>query len=655
MTDFDVSKSRMASLMRHGFASPSDNKLRFTMNSHLSDESEAHIKGAGEAKVFSHLRILTRGPLHGWIGPVTSIDLSQHFSKSRKKTTAQHYGRIISSLRERKMVFTTWINVNRKYGVHLNIMYVCNNPAQWDDIFTGCPIYPITLVQFLSYDSRKALIGIAWAEMKKRGMPDNPTFNANLFIEEAMAKTVATQFIPRMHREIREKMPKYRKGMNAQQYLDEVCKLAKMWPSYYGIEEAKCNASEKLKSIILEIQNQNQDKDFQDYDFASEEVFVSSVVNTTPETCSSVVNTTPEVFSSVVNTTPEKEKNEDVTSCQNDILHSPSCAREKRRGKIENDNREGVSKSDLKNQRDESANHMFKENKSPKKGEQKMDFAASVSVPEGETGFKYKNKKAKKVQKQTSEHSFWEEGRNIAKIQTVKGLFDHLRASMQKKHPRFSFNGDYKRNSNSNIIAKTLDQIKEDGYLDDEILAEWISWYVDVFMTPEKVEKTSAKFINTFTETWGEFRRTVARPEERMARRQEVMSHKISVSSGISDIENTLQRIFDQARSEVKAVESMLERFGVVIVGNWLMKKHSASTVEEVLHKILESMGIMELKDVYGSTVERESEIIKSGKAPFSDWRSKFEMAFRSSINHEAKPIQYKCEETDKFMKNLLK
>lgn len=660
MTEFSLQNSKTAAFIAAGISRPDHIKMRFVMSSEMSELIENRLSVAGERKVFGYLKILTQGFENGWVGAITARDLAQHFSNTRRKTTAQHWGRIINSLKKKKMIFTVWVNLNRTIKAHLNLVWISSDASQWEDIFKGGYIYPITVVRFIQ--ARANAPGVAWNGLRRLGVSKIPKTNVNDLTCQAMAKTVATQFVQRMHPDIQKVMPVYKSSENPISYMNEVEATAKNWPAYYGIEEAEFNASERLKTLIDEFRAINVQNDFENHIFASETKLLSSVENTTLDDCSSVENTTLEMVSSGQNTTLEEPVFSFVNPSDTNHLQSPPHAYARNLGK-EKDKREkdiNTSETKKKSKKTESQSGIIEESVR-KKGTNKMNLnlidTDNVKCSPDDSGFK-KEKRHSMTKKPIKEISGFEEASQSIReydIKTPTGLFDAIRKSMASKHPGFKFNGSWKYNVTCRELIEQMEKIRENGYLDDEVLNGWVSWFSSVFSTPERLEKQNSKFLTSFVETWKMFSRTISRPEERDARRREILAHKTPVvQSDITEIEKRLIEITEKSKTEHDALKTMLIEFGVVVACNWLLRNNSdIVSIEALVRKTLDSFGLMKIRHIYGMTTMRDSSLIKAESFPFSKWRSIFESSFVDAIGHEMESVDHECEEVDRFLSKL--
>lgn len=650
MTDF-LSNSEMAALMYAGVVDPTHHKTNFTMSTELSNSFESHIKGLGQKKVFGHLNVRRQGFQHGWVGSITAPDLSEFFSNTREKTSAQHYSRILASLRERKMLFQIWFNMNRSIGAHLSLTWLCLDPAQWDDIFTGCPIYPITLSRFIN--SIDSLEGSLWNELRKLKI-SQPVIRIEDLVPKEMIKAIFAQFVSRMHPDIKKEIPLYDPKTDAREFLSRLDRLIKQWPAYYGIENSKFQGSNDLQKRITDFAKINAEKDFENHSFSRKTQVLSGVLDSTTDSLSSVLDSTTDLVSGVLDSTTESQNLVNVTCSISNELQFPSCARDREldlRKELEEkkENKRGDSSRNKENKTDKTKHCINK--KTTKEGNEKMTLNDSVLTIPGDSGFGKKTK-PNMPKKQSTSNTFDLGSPRQYDIKTPSGIFVAVRESMFKKH-KLKFNGRFETNIRNANLIDVMDEIKESGYLDDEILTEWVSWYTNVFMTHEKIMRDSSKFISAFTNTWKIFSRTVSRPEERDVRRREIMAHKISDSSASSEIGSHLERIMQKTKNVSEGIETMLLQFGIVVVGNWMERKLKQKDASERIREVLSSMGKMKLLHVYGMTVMRESRYITSGAVPFFDWKKIYQEIFENIEDDDIEPVDYECDEVDRFLTSL--
>lgn len=655
-----LSNSEIAARIRVAAFDPSHHGLNFVMNTKFSDAFESQISGLGERKVFTYLNVKRMGFQHGWIGSITAPDLAEYFSNTRKKTSAQHYSRIVTSLREKKMIFQIWFNTNKSLKVHWNLTWVCIDPNQWDDIFPGCPIYPATLASFI--ESRESLVGSLRNEFRLIGI-DKPVYLKD-WARKEMIKAIFAQFKPRMHQDIQKTFPVYDTKTDPEDFLILLERFIKKWPAYHGIDDTKIKSSENISKEIQFFISKNENTDFEDHIFGNETQLLSGVQDSTLDgkfdDLSSVQDSTLDELSGVQDSTLDGLKFCDVTHSNSNDLQSPSCARilkldseeskkENKKGKKEGDSFFSEEKSKGKKQNCINGEAI-------KKRSEKMITNDNVTTVVGSGGFKKECKKRKiSAPKNASpENSFDLGAPRQYDIKTPTGLFVAVRDEMFKKHG-FKFNGRFETNIRNPELSTVMDKIRESGYLDEEILTEWVSWYSSVFMTHERLEHHGSKFISTFTNTWKAFSRTISRPEERDARRREIMSHKISDTSSSSEIGSHLERIMQKTKNDSEAINTMLLQFGVVVVGNWLEKKLKRSDAVSSIKKVLDSMGKMQLLHVHGMTTMRESRFILSGAVPFSDWKTIFKTTFEDIKDDDMEPVDYECDEVDRFLAGLMR
>jgi len=656
-----LTNSELAARINVATFDPSHHGLNFIMSTKLSDSFESQISGLGERKVFTYLNVKRMGFPHGWIGSVSAPDLAEYFTNTRKKTSAQHYSRLISSLREKKMVFQIWFNTNRTLKVHWNLTWICIDPAQWDDIFPGCPIYPITLGRFI--ESRASLVGSLRNEFKLINI-DKPVYLKDWAGRE-MIKAIFAQFKPRMHKDIQENFPTYDTKTDPEDFLILLDSFVKKWPAYYGIDDIKIKSSENISKEIRFFISKNENTDFEDHIFGNETQLSSGVQDSTLDTetndLSSVQDSTLDSLSGVQDSTLDSLIFCDVITSNTNDLQAPSCARilkldkkeskEDKKEKIE-EKKEGDSSSDGESKKSKSKKCISLE--VTKKRSSKMNLNDNVIINSGEGSLR-KQKKASPLKKKiiTPKNSFDLGSKRVYSILTPTGLYSALQDEMFNKH-RFKFNGRFEVNSKNPVFASTMDKIKESGYLDEEILKEWISWYSGVYMTHERLEKNSSKFVSSFTDTWKMFSRTISRPEERDALRREIMAHKISEIPSESEMISHLERIMQKTKTDSEAIKTMLLQFGVVVVGNWLEKGLKRTDAQSSILEVLDSMGKMQLMHVYGMTTMRESGFIKSGAVRFFDWRKLFEGPFNGiEDDDDMEPVDYECDEVDRFLAEL--
>jgi hypothetical protein len=147
----DLQDSKIAEILQAGTTIPAGHrKVEFFMSTKLMNAAESLICTNGEKKVFEYLKHSISSYDKSWVGSVTGADLSEHFVGTRKKTSAQHYSRILSELKKNKLIFTVRINLNRTLGVHLNMVWVCLDCSQWECIYKGCHVYPSTVTRFIA-------------------------------------------------------------------------------------------------------------------------------------------------------------------------------------------------------------------------------------------------------------------------------------------------------------------------------------------------------------------------------------------------------------------------------------------------------------------------------------------------------------------------
>ena len=650
----NLTNSEIAARISLAALDPSHHGLNFVMSTKLSDAFESHITGLGERKVFIYLNVKRMGYLHGWIGPVSAPDLAEYFANTRKKTSSQHYSRIIRSLRDKKMIFQIWFNLNKSLNVHWNFTWVCFDPTQWDDIFPGCYIYPTTLARFIN--SRPSLVGSLKDEFKKIGI-ENPKIFLKTWAKKEMIKAIFAQFKPRMHPDIQKEFPIYDTKTDPETFLALLENYIKKWPAYYGIDDTKIKSSENIAKEIEFFVSKNQNLDFEDHIFGSETQLLSGVQDSTldglPDDLSGVQDSTLDGLSSVQDSTLDGQNFRVVNHSNINDLQPPSCARilkldsEESKKRKKEEKKEGVSFFSEENSKSKNQNCINGE--AIQKRSDQMNLNDNVETDVGFGGFA--KPKVLTPKNSSKKNSFDLGAKRIYDIKTPIGLFVAIRDEMFNKH-HFKFNGRFETNSKCPAFPKVMDKIKESGYLDEEVLKEWVSWYSSVYMTHERLESNSSKFITSFTDTWKIFSRTISRPEERDARRREIMAHKISESPVVSEITSHLERIMQKVQNDSEAIKAMLLQFGIVVVGNWLEKSLKRGDAESAIRNVLNSMGQMPLMHVYGMTVMRESKFVLSGAVPFFDWKKKFADIFED-VKDDTEPIDYECDEVDRFLAGL--
>jgi hypothetical protein len=469
-----------------------------------------------------------------------------------------------------------------------------------------------------------------------------------------MANAIAEQFVPRMSPEIKVLMPRYMPGDNPETYMDAVVEISSRFKDQHGIDSAKPKFGDSLKKSAIEFGLDNGYETLvEDHILDVDKQEFSVVQSSTPETVSVVQSSTPETFSSVQSSTPEAFETSSVSASFNESSNVPSraCARdmdkEIKRGK----EKQGVLGSDKKHSRVETKKGI--DNSESRKAPRQMNSSDNVVLHPSEGSLKTVKKTSSRTHK--PKNSFDEAAPRIYDIKTTTGIFVALKDAMFKKHPGFKFNGGWEYNTRSQDVSNKLEKIREDGYLDEEILTDWVSWYANVYMTPEKIMKSESKFIASFVKTWDQYKKTVSRPEEREARRREIKSHKISGSvNSITSTETHLDRIVKKSKKDEEAIKTMLLQFGIVVTGNYMASIRS-DDVSNLVGVVLSSMSKMETQHVYGMTTMRESHRILTGGVPFSNWRDIYSKQLASAVGFDLEPIDYECEEVDKFLSNIVK